>query len=462
MTAEERMAEGSATIDGENALADTYADLYAAIDEQRRRIAFFVPVAFHAHSIDSHDWAQRPNAHAERNDRRRLTTEEGVEEFLDELARNFRIVCITDHMLSDYACRLAQAAQKRDDVTVLPGVEINCEAPPSYGDCIHLLVVFPPEADAGVIERIFAGCGLVGSSKRTGTETVRFADLRDLRDRIHGEGSGLFILAHVENPRRGHRIRFIADRGKTLRTMVEGQDLKQDLAAEYAVYLANLQPDAVELKTVEDQRHYAAFETDGKETNVACIAPADHHSFEDYERPNSATFLKLPVADFRSMRDALLFHHTRVRLPGQITTHAAPRLVGVRLVSASGNGLFSDTTVAFSPNLTCLIGPRGSGKSTIIEGLRYVLARNPTLAERTLDVAPSFANLAQGIQAANLQDTRLELVYEDAHGTQAILQATFDPDEPVRTRVFSPAGDDLQGRGGCHRQRLPRLDLQLE
>jgi hypothetical protein len=141
--------------------------------------------------------------------------------------------------------------------------------------------VFPPEVDPGVIERIFAGCGLVGSTMRKGKETVRFDDLRVLRDRIHDEGEGLFILAHVENPKRGHRIRFIADRGKTLRTIVDGQDLKQDLAAEYAVYLANLQPDAVELKAVADQRHYAPFETDGRVTDVACVAPADHHSFED-------------------------------------------------------------------------------------------------------------------------------------------------------------------------------------
>ena len=31
---------------------------------------------------------------------------------------------------------------------------------------------------------------------------------------------------------------------------------------------------------------------------------------------------------------------------------------------------------AFSENLNCLIGPRGSGKSTVIEALRYVLGRN--------------------------------------------------------------------------------------
>jgi hypothetical protein len=141
--------ELSSNIGGEASDANTYADLFAAIAEQRQRIAFFERVVFHAHSIDSHDWAQRPNADAERNNEQRLRTDAGVSEFLDELARNYRVVCITDHMRSEYACRLAKAALARDDITVLPGVEISCQAPPSYGDCIHLLAVFPPEADSG-------------------------------------------------------------------------------------------------------------------------------------------------------------------------------------------------------------------------------------------------------------------------------------------------------------------------
>ncbi|MGI8460592.1 MAG: TrlF family AAA-like ATPase [Solirubrobacterales bacterium] len=439
-----RSLERSATIHDEAPASNTYSDLLGAIDDQRRKIAFFEPVVFHAHSVDSHDWGQRSNADPNRNDGSRLRTNPGVSEFLDELAANYSVVCITDHMRSDYACRLAKAARARDDITVLPGVEISCEAPPSYGNCIHLLAVFPPEVDSAVIERVFAGQDLAGPTERTGAETVRFEDLRELRDRIHEEGHGLFILAHVENSKRGHRARFIADRGQSLRLMVEGKDLKKDLSSEYAVYLANLQPDAIELKTVEDQRHYAPFEADGKQTKVACVAPADHHSFEDYERPDTATYLKIPAADFRSAREALRFHETRVRLPGQITARAAPHLVGLRLISASGTGLFLDTTVGFSPNLTCVIGPRGSGKSTIVEGLRYVLARNPALTERAVDEAPSFANLAQSIQAANLTDTRLELLYERPDGDRVILAGTFDEEEDVRTRVFSTDGDDLK------------------
>lgn len=63
-----RSVDRSAIIGGDASAANTYADLYAAIADQRRRIAFFEPVVFHAHSIDSHDWAQRPNADPDRND----------------------------------------------------------------------------------------------------------------------------------------------------------------------------------------------------------------------------------------------------------------------------------------------------------------------------------------------------------------------------------------------------------
>jgi energy-coupling factor transporter ATP-binding protein EcfA2 len=425
-----------------------YATLFDSIAEQRERIALFEPVVFHAHSIDSHDWAQRETADAHRNDAARLGTEAGVQEFLDELARQCSVVCITDHMRCGYATRLARAAMNRDDITVLPGMEINCLPAPHYADAIHVLAVFAPEAGEVAIERIFAGKSLPEPGQRTGAEAVRFDDLGDLRARIH-EAGGIFVLAHVENEKRGHRARFRIDRAKTLGLYTEGTQLELDLADEYGVYLATLQPDAVELQRVDHQHHYAHFTADGREHQIACVAPADHHSFEDYEQADTATLLKVPRCDFASVREALRFHETRVRLPGQVTDHTAPRLIGLRLNSPSGTGLFADTTIAFSPNLNCMIGPRGSGKSTIVEALRYVLGRNAQLSDRAGREVKSFADLAQGTQAANLHGTRLELVYEHGDGKRTVLSATFDETEEQNTRAFTPDGKDLRIGGGA-------------
>ncbi len=424
-----------------------YVSLFSGIADQRERIATFEPMIFHAHSIDSHDWGKRSYADASRNDRKRLSTPEGVEEFLDELAAHYRAVCITDHMRSGYATRLAKAALGRPDISIFPGMEINCLVAPGYADAIHLLAIFQPDVSEVAIERIFAGKELVDPSERSGLEAVRFDDLRDLRRRIKEEADGLFILAHVENPRRGHRARFRTDRGKTLKVYGDDAQLILDLPDEYAVYLANLDPDAVEVKDAADQHHYARFTADGEERQVACVGPADHHCFEDYARGETATMVKVPKCEFGAIAEALRFHETRVRLHGQLVPHMAPRLRGIRLVSASGKGLFSDVTIAFSENLNCLIGPRGSGKSTVVEALRYVLGRNQQLEEWLDDEGRNFANLALDTQRANLRDTQIELVYELADGTQTILSATFDPDESRRTRAFSPDGNDLRIAG---------------
>jgi len=161
--------EARATATGDRQSAPgPYAALVDAITDQRRRIAFFEPVIFHAHSIDSHDWASGPGADTRRNDAARLRTAAGVEEFLDELGKHYRVVCITDHMRCGYATRLARAALDRDDITVLPGMEINCLTAPHYADAIHLLAIFPPETSEVSIERIFAGKGLGDPTDRKG------------------------------------------------------------------------------------------------------------------------------------------------------------------------------------------------------------------------------------------------------------------------------------------------------
>lgn len=91
----------------------------------------------------------------------------------------------------------------RDDIAVLPGMEINCLVAPDYADAIHVLAVFPPDVGEVTIERIFAGKKVGEPSERTGKEAVRFDDLGELRERIQEIG-GIFVLdfAEVAIPRR--------------------------------------------------------------------------------------------------------------------------------------------------------------------------------------------------------------------------------------------------------------------
>lgn len=79
-------------------------------------------------------------------------------------------------------------------------------------------------------------------------------------------------------------------------------------------------------------------------------------------------YLKLGELSFEAVKFALFDHERRVRKalpePRQSVTLQAIHFDG---------GSLKGTTIPLSPSLNCLIGPRGNGKSAVIECLRYAL-----------------------------------------------------------------------------------------
>jgi len=171
---------------------------------------------------------------------------------------------------------------------------------------------------------------------------------------------------------------------------------------------------------------------------------SDPHCVEEFARPERKTYVKVSRLDFECVRDALRFSETRVRFEEDLPETPSPRLLGLRLQSPSGDGLFSDATLAFNENLNCIIGPRGAGKSTVIEALRYLfglsgaLAAAPVVAGQT-----TFAELARRLQQVNLPGTLLEAIYEVSPSERHYLVATYDEEAEATTRVFLSDGTEL-------------------
>ena len=80
------------------------------------------------------------------------------------------------------------------------------------------------------------------------------------------------------------------------------------------------------------------------------------------------TYLKLGDYNFTALKYALRDSENRVRTDGNI----APNNSYIESISFIG-GKLDGQTISFSPQLNCFIGIRGSGKSTVLELLRYVL-----------------------------------------------------------------------------------------
>lgn len=318
-------------------MASAYDELNELFEEQLTGSAFFVPVAFHVHSPDSYDWGRAPGDKAA-NAPSKFKDAAGIGAFLDHLAQHFKIVCITDHLKSGYACTLAEAAKKRDDITVFPGVEASVVGGQLGSSRIHLLAIFPPDTRASQIDRIYSahanGAPFPADEDRTGKEVFKLdGTLAEWHDLIRSQ-AGIFIAAHIDEHPRGLRARFRATREGSLGFERSGSgsnappEVVQQVSEEFLSYIAELDPDAVEIMNPTDRNHYAEFKTsDGKLHRIPCVSRSDHHCVEDFARDELTTWVKVARRDFSSVVDALGFFETRIRFKDELPETPSPRLV---------------------------------------------------------------------------------------------------------------------------------------
>ncbi len=423
----------------------TYHELSAQCRDLLKHTSRFVAVAFHVHSPDSHDWAERQHADGPRNNKTPLLAPGGETIYLNELAPHLQVACVTDHMKSGYACRLAVAAAKRQDVAVFPGMEVNCRLHATGADRIHLLAIFPPDKSVTEIDRIFSGMKEFPpeAARKGGEELVLDGNLSEWRRHIEDQG-GILVVAHIDDANRGHRARFRSLRAGTyemLGSFAGLPDVRAEVSEEYKAHIAESGAHALEVMNPEDRNHYISFkDRDGKVHRMPCVIRSDFHCFEDFGQRDRYTFVKVSRLSFQCLRESLKFFETRIKFKDDLLDAPSPRIVGVRVRSTNG-GLFEDATIAFNANLNCLIGARGCGKSTIIEAIRYALGRNSELQESGQRSSGGYESLAVDIQKANLKDTVIEVLFETGTGEAHVLSATYDPAEVFTTEVFTLDGD---------------------
>lgn len=105
---------------------------------------------------------------------------------------------------------------------------------------------------------------------------------------------------------------------------------------------------------------------------VACFQTSDNR-FEDHRVLGTvSTWIKWAIPTAEALRQACLAQESRV-------SQSAPRLpaVVVRGISVSNSSFLGPIDLEFNPQYSTLIGGRGTGKSTILEYLRWALCDQP-------------------------------------------------------------------------------------
>ena len=106
---------------------------------------------------------------------------------------------------------------------------------------------------------------------------------------------------------------------------------------------------------------------------IAVINASDVNSPEDLTKDSTSCFIKMSSVSVEALRQAFLDPESRIRL------HSSPQPEphAEFLAVAWEGGFLGDTSVHLNGNLNVLVGGRGTGKSTMIESMRYVLGLEP-------------------------------------------------------------------------------------
>jgi ABC-type lipoprotein export system ATPase subunit len=134
---------------------------------------------------------------------------------------------------------------------------------------------------------------------------------------------------------------------------------------------------------------------------LARVMNSDAHSLEalgkNAEGDRKVTRVKMNAPSFDALRLGLEDAEARVRIEAQIP-FAIPHAVGLHMEG----GFVADQTIHFSPNLNCIIGGRGSGKSTSLESVRCISREGSTAYMVDTEVWPSRIDLFWRDQAGQV------------------------------------------------------------
>jgi DNA repair ATPase RecN len=337
----------------------------------------------------------------------------------------YGIVVIVKHQEFPTREELAELRQHCPSVTLIPGAEINVIVDALFKKIgkdyyFHAIVAVDPDGggEYGYVLRKAQDA----LTYRPGDYPAGFrSSVLDLSRFMRKEGA-LFIPAHLHQAKQPETSKSI-------------DDLYDDDA--YLGFVREGAFDALEVR----QTSTAAFFDGSQITDegvaippATCVASSDAHHHEHLQQRRRETWLRLERPTFAELRAALSFRH-RVSLSAPSIAH--PRIIGMHVVGS----FVKDSWISFNEGLNAFIGSKGSGKTALLECLRFGLS-TAVPPDRQEEVR---RHLVHVLGASGY----VECLVSGSDGLEALITRRADSPQRITcvdshggTRVLS-AGDDL-------------------
>lgn len=319
-------------------------------------------------------------------------------DIVEEAVKNgLEVLGIADHNDIAWIEDVRKAAQGKG-IVVFPCIEVTAQE-------AHVLAIFDPDCTIETLGDFLPAIGIT-SSKR-GKKDAMATSFEKVIETIE-EFGGIAIAAHANS----------------------SNGLFDHTKGQYRIKMCKMpQLAALELSNPEAIRKFSMGKVPGYPPK-ACICGSDAHSL--CEIGQSFTYIKMDVPSLTSLRQAIADWPVRVRFPWDTIEPCCPR---IRSISVN-QGFFGGLQLAFHSNLTCLVGGRGTGKSTILEFLRYCfndISTIPDIKEDTHEKAEKLVG----------PGGRISVTYVDEDGEEFFIEREVN--DPVVRDVTEQTVKDSSG-----------------
>ncbi|SEM68682.1 DNA repair ATPase RecN [Syntrophus gentianae] len=333
------------------------------------------------------------------------------------------VVGITDHnfLSKDFLSHLRVAFDEDErgfshKITLFPGFEFEAAG---IGRGVHVLCLFEPSSDMALLESILTECG-VGYPRVNMSGQLAKSDknLKDILKLVQDKHSGIVMLPHAMSNDG------IFDNSSISEWLQKDQFTNPDLlAVEVPKPISQLSKAFQTLfrsgnDCLQDWKRIRPIATLMSSDNKKLIATDG----DGKPTPNSIgyrfSWIKMSEPSIESLRQAFLDHDSRIVLPENVSTdiHPAVRIkqAQIQSISIKGVAFLANQNIHFSPNMNCVIGGRGSGKSMLLEYLRIILGK-----DKAKDLDPGTKDRIKRVRdTLNAAGAELEVCWRSADGVE--------------------------------------------
>ena len=266
------------------------------------------------------------------------------------------VLAITDHN-SVRDVESFRRAASATDITVLPGFELEST------DGIHVLCIYDADVATDRLDRFLGEFGVRDTESSSKSCSKDFSTILEMV----GDQGGVAVAAHVT----GSKGIFRALQGQARVRAWTNENLLVVQVPSSIAALNHRERSIISNKMSDYERPYMA----GRSQAIAVVNAKDIARVEDLDHPGATTLIKFTgFPSVEGLRQAFLDPDSRVRLNSDEEPEEHSELLTIEW---EGGGFLDGGVIRFNPNLNVLIGGRGTGKSTVIESIRYALGLEP-------------------------------------------------------------------------------------